>query len=36
MSKFFFGVFTDTSTVTLEWVMAELLQHPDIMKRAQA
>jgi cytochrome P450 len=36
MSKLFFFVFTDTSTVTLEWVMAELLQHPDIMKRAQA
>ncbi|KAH9568060.1 hypothetical protein CY35_03G057600 [Sphagnum magellanicum] len=25
----------DTSYVTLEWVMAELLRHPDIMKRAQ-
>ncbi|CAN5972814.1 unnamed protein product [Sphagnum jensenii] len=25
----------DTSSVTLEWVMAELLRHPDIMKRAQ-
>jgi cytochrome P450 len=29
-------VFVDTSTVTLEWAMAELLQHPDVMKRAQA
>jgi cytochrome P450 len=29
-------VFADTITVTLEWVMAELLQHPDIMKCAQA
>jgi cytochrome P450 len=26
----------DTSAVTLEWVMAELLQHPNIMKCAQA
>ncbi|CAK9275169.1 unnamed protein product [Sphagnum jensenii] len=25
----------DTSYVTLEWVMAELLRHPDIMQRAQ-
>ncbi|KAH8959956.1 hypothetical protein BDL97_06G104900 [Sphagnum fallax] len=25
----------DTSSVTLEWVMAELLRHPDIMQRAQ-
>ncbi|CAM6040225.1 unnamed protein product [Sphagnum compactum] len=31
-----FCVFADTSTVTLEWAMAELLQHPDIMKRVQA
>jgi cytochrome P450 len=27
--------FPDTSYVTLEWVMAELLQHPNILKRAQ-
>ncbi len=27
--------FPDTSYVTLEWVMAELLRHPSIMKRAQ-
>ncbi|KAH8959949.1 hypothetical protein BDL97_06G104200 [Sphagnum fallax] len=25
----------DTTFTTLEWVMAELLRHPDIMKRAQ-
>jgi cytochrome P450 len=29
------GAGLDTSSVTLEWVMAELLRHPDIMKRAQ-
>ncbi|OVA19528.1 Cytochrome P450 [Macleaya cordata] len=26
---------TDTSAVTVEWAMAELIKHPEIMKRAQ-
>ena len=25
---------TDTSSTTIEWVMAELLQHPEIMRKA--
>ncbi|KAK4732946.1 hypothetical protein R3W88_025934 [Solanum pinnatisectum] len=27
---------TDTSTITLEWAMAEILRQPEIMKKAQA
>ncbi|XP_010059880.3 isoflavone 3'-hydroxylase [Eucalyptus grandis] len=27
---------TDTSTVTIEWAMSLLLNHPDVMKKAQA
>ena len=26
---------TDTSTVTLEWVMTNLLNHPNILKKAR-
>jgi cytochrome P450 len=36
LSKLFFFLLVDTSAVTLEWVMAELLRHPNIMKCAQA
>jgi cytochrome P450 len=35
LSKLTFFLLVDTSAVTLEWVMAELLQHPNIMKCAQ-
>lgn len=27
---------TDTTALTLEWVMAELTKHPDVMEKAQA
>jgi cytochrome P450 len=36
LSKLTFFLLVDTSAVTLEWLMAELLQHPNIMKCAQA
>jgi cytochrome P450 len=36
LSKLIFFLLVDTSAVTLEWVMAELLRHPNIMKCAQA
>ena len=26
---------TDTTTTTIEWMMAELLKHPNIMKKVQ-
>lgn len=31
-----FGAGTDTTAVTVEWAMAELVKHPDAMKKAQA